>query len=54
MLKKRSDQIHRVQNQFNIQQITEQLEALLGLVGEFIFEVILQLTAQTIVTALYK
>ena len=52
MLEERLDWIQRVQNQVDIQQAAEQLEALMGLIGVLVFEVALQLTAQAIIAVL--
>ena len=52
MVDERSDWIERLQNQIDIQQAAEQLEALINLFGGLVFEVALQLTAQAIVAAL--
>ena len=49
MLEERSDWIQRVQDQIDTQQAAEQLEAFVDLVSGLVFEVALQLTAQTIV-----
>ena len=51
-LEEQLDWIRRVQDQIDIQQAAEQLEALMGLVGGMVFGVALQLTAQAIVAAL--
>ena len=52
MLKKRLEWIQVVQDQINVQQATEKLEALVDLVGALVFEVTLQLNAQAIVAEL--
>ena len=52
MLKQRLDWIQAVQDQIDVQQAVDKLEALIGLAGGIIFEVALQLTAQAIVAAL--
>ena len=52
MVDERSDWVERLQNQIDIQQAAEQLEALINLFGGLVFEVALQLTAQAIVAAL--
>ena len=52
MLKQRLDWIQAVQDQIDVQQAVDKLEALIGLTGGIIFEVALQLTAQAIVAAL--
>ena len=52
MLEERLDWIRRVQDQIDIQQAAEQLEAFVSLVGGLVFEVAWQLTAQSIVAAL--
>ncbi len=52
MVDERSDWIERLQNQIDIQQAAQQLEALINLFGGLVFEVALQLTAQAIVAAL--
>tara|TARA_B100001564_G_C20105933_1_gene431400 strand:+ start:234 stop:392 length:159 start_codon:yes stop_codon:yes gene_type:complete len=46
------DWIQRVQDQIDVQQAAEQLEALIDLFGGLVFEVALQLTAHAIVAAL--
>ena len=46
------DWIQRVQDQIDVQQVADQLEALIDLFGGLVFEVALQLTAQAIVAAL--
>ena len=46
------DWIQRVQDQIDVQQAAEQLEALIDLFGGLVFEVALQLTAQALVAAL--
>ena len=52
MLEDRLEWMQRVQDQVDIQQASEHLEALIGLVGALVFEVAVQLTAQAIVAAL--
>ena len=52
MLEKRSDWMQRVLDWLDIQQASEQLEALLGVVSGLIFAVALQLTSQAIFVAL--
>ena len=52
MLNDRLEWLQRVQDQVDIQQASDQLEALIGFVGALVFEVALQLTAQAIVAAL--
>ena len=52
MLEERLDWIQRAQEQIDVQQAAEQLDAFASLVGESVFEVALQLTAQAIVAAL--
>ena len=51
MLNDRLEWLQRVQDQVDIQQASDQLEALIGFVA-LVFEVALQLTAQAIVAAL--
>ena len=46
------DWIQRVQDQIDVQQVADQLEALIDLFGGLVFEVALQLTAEALVAAL--
>ena len=52
MLEHRLEWIQAVQDQIDVQQAVDRLEALIGLAVEIIFEVALQLTAQALVAAL--
>ena len=52
MLEQRVEWIQALQNQIDIQQAVDGLEALIDLAGGIIFEVALQLTAQALVAAL--
>ena len=52
MLEKRVEWIQALQDQIDVQQAVDRLEALIGLVGGIIFEVALQLIAQALVAAL--
>ena len=52
MLEHRLEWMQAVQDQIDVQQTVDRLEALIGLAGGIIFEVALQLTAQTLVAAL--
>ena len=52
MLEQRVEWRQTVQDQIDVQQAVDRLEALIGLAGGIIFEVALQLTAQAIVAAL--
>ena len=52
MLEQRVEWIQAVQDQIDVQQAVDRLEALIGLAGGIIFEVALQLTAQALVAAL--
>ena len=52
MLEQRLEWIQAVQDQIDVQQAVDRLEALVGLVGGLVFEVALQLTAQELVAAL--
>ena len=52
MLEQRLEWIQSVQDQIDVQQAVDRLEAFIGLTGGIIFDVALQLTAQTIVAAL--
>ena len=52
MLEQRLEWIQVVQDQIDVQQAVDRLEALIGLVGGIVFEVALQLTAQALVAAL--
>ncbi len=52
MLEQRVEWIQALQDQIDVQQAVDRLEALIGLAGGIIFGFALQLTAQTIVAAL--
>ena len=52
MFEHRVEWIQVVQDQIDVQQAVEQLEALIGFTGGIIFEGALQLTAQALVAAL--
>ena len=52
MLEQRLEWIQVVQDQIDIQQAVDELEALISLVGGLVFKVALQFTAQAIVAAL--
>tara|TARA_B100000989_G_scaffold183715_1_gene138278 strand:+ start:204 stop:362 length:159 start_codon:yes stop_codon:yes gene_type:complete len=52
MLEQRLEWTQAVQDQIDVQQAVDRLEALFGLAGGIIFEVVLQLTAQASVAAL--
>ena len=52
MLEQRLEWIQVIQNQIDVQQAVDRLEALIGLVGGLVFEVALQLTTQALVAAL--
>ncbi len=52
MLEHRLEWTQAVQDQIDVQQAVDRLEALIGLVGGIIFEVALQLTAQALGAAL--
>ena len=52
MLEHRLEWIQAVQDQIDVQQAVDRLEALIDLSGGIIFEVALQLTAQALIAAL--
>ena len=52
MLEHRLEWTQAVQDQIDVQQAVDRLEALIGLAGGIIFEVALQLTARALVAAL--
>lgn len=52
MLGERLESIKRVQDQIDIRQGAEQLEAFVSLIGGVVFEVALQLPVRTIILAL--
>ena len=52
MLEQRVEWMQAVQDQIDVQQAVDRLEALIGLAGGIIFEVALQFTAQALAAAL--
>ena len=52
MLEQRVEWIQALQDQIDVQQAVDRLEALIDLFGGLVFEVALQLTAQALVAAL--